>query len=368
MLPIPGGPRYNAYMPDSRLIISRTDGVTVVDFSNAPVLDVMTVMAIEKDLYALVDEQQRDKVVLDLSAVRFLASQMLGTLVALHKKASNIKGKVIVCGLTPNLLKVFRMSRLDAVLRLADRVEDGIAALTGSGAAAPSAGEHGAETESHGGIRRAIRKQIRILFAGALVIVPLAITAWVIWSLGSWLDAMGREAFAYFNSDFELPKGIGALILVGVIYLIGLLTHLWIFQGAFALLERLVTHLPGAKTIYESVRDLMKLFGGEQRQMGRVIQYNVPDSDMSFMGILTNENPLGLPRNDPSRKVAVFLPLSYMIGGPTLLVSPEHIVEVDMSVEQCMKLCATAQVGSRPIVDSLPADPDGENAAGKDAK
>jgi hypothetical protein len=39
-----------------------------------------------------------------------------------------------------------------------------------------------------------------------------------------------------------------------------------------------------------------------------------------------------------------------MFGGPTFFASPEHIVEVDMSVEQCMKTAATAMVGAQTIL------------------
>ena len=57
-----------------------------------------------------------------------------------------------------------------------------------------------------------------------------------------------------------------------------------------------------------------------------------------------------MPEGQRQDKVAVYMPYSYMLGGLTVFVSREHIVEVDMSVEQCMKLCATAQVGSESIL------------------
>jgi len=348
-------------MPDSGLIISQVQDVTVVDFRHTPVVDAGTAQRIADDLYRLVDEERRTKLLLDFSAVRMLASQVLGALVALRKKADNIGGQVVLCGVAPNLFRIFQLTRLDAVLRFAPDVERGLLAFDQPG----EAGGIPAPPRPEGGRwRRAVNRQVRIFFAGALILVPLAITAWVIWSVGAWLDNLGFEALGRLGADVpdnqeERTRGIGALILLGIIYLVGLLTHLWLFRGVFGLLERLVTHVPGVKTIYESVRDLMKLFGGESRRMGRVVQYNRPGSDMAFLGVLTNENPLGLPENDPNRKVSVYLPLSYMIGGPTLLVSPKHIVEVDLSVEQCMKLCATAQVGSKAIV---PPRPDGGKA------
>jgi uncharacterized membrane protein len=38
-----------------------------------------------------------------------------------------------------------------------------------------------------------------------------------------------------------------------------------------------------------------------------------------------------------------------MFGGITVYCNPEQIEEIDMSVEQCMKLCATAFVGQEDV-------------------
>jgi uncharacterized membrane protein len=192
-----------------------------------------------------------------------------------------------------------------------------------------------------------VSRQVRIFFAGALIVAPLAITVWVVWSLGAWLDGLGTKLF---SEGSKPTSGIGVLIVIGLIYIVGLLTHLWLFRGAFGFVERLIARLPGIKTIYESVRDLMKLFGGGSERMGRVVQYSVPGTGMSLLGILTNENPFGLPMDSPHRKVTVYVPYSYMFGGPSFFASPEHIVEVDMSVEQCMKTAATAMVGAQNIL------------------
>jgi uncharacterized membrane protein len=186
-----------------------------------------------------------------------------------------------------------------------------------------------------------MQKQLRILLAGVMVLAPLAVTVWIIWTLGSALDQMGRNLFA----EPDLPTGVGAAVVIVGIYLVGLLTHFWVFRWMLAGLDKLVAHVPGVKTIYESVRDLLKLFGGDSRRMGRVVRYEMPGGDMSMLAILTNEAPAGLDPQDPQGpKVAIYLPYSYMFGGITIFVSPENIREVDMPVEQALKLCATAQV------------------------
>jgi anti-sigma B factor antagonist len=106
-------------MPESGLVISQIQEVTVVSFRNRSILDSVGVEAISRELYALVDEQARKKIVLDFSNVRFLSSQMLGVLIALHKKLKEIGGRYVIAGLQPELHRVFRITRLDKVLDFA---------------------------------------------------------------------------------------------------------------------------------------------------------------------------------------------------------------------------------------------------------
>ncbi len=106
-------------MQATEFLVTNIRGVTVVVFQSPSILDSMEVETIGKRLYPLVDEQARRKIVLDFSQVRFLSSQVLGVLINLHKKAQKINGELIICGLHPELGKVFKITRLDKLLKFA---------------------------------------------------------------------------------------------------------------------------------------------------------------------------------------------------------------------------------------------------------
>ncbi|HOD84667.1 MAG TPA: STAS domain-containing protein, partial [Phycisphaerae bacterium] len=99
-------------MAASGLVINQIYGVVVVNFRNQSILDGASIDAIAADLYALVDEQAHRKMILDFTAVRFLSSQVIGTLLQVDKKIKAIKGKVVICGMKPNLYKVFETMNL----------------------------------------------------------------------------------------------------------------------------------------------------------------------------------------------------------------------------------------------------------------
>jgi anti-sigma B factor antagonist len=122
-------------MSTSDLLISEIRGVCVVTFGSVSILDAAAVETIGKRLYALVDEQARRKLVLDFSEVRFLTSQMLAVLITLHKKSQAIGGQVVLCGLRPELGKVFKVTRLDKLLSFAGNEEAALASFGVSGKA-----------------------------------------------------------------------------------------------------------------------------------------------------------------------------------------------------------------------------------------
>ncbi len=113
-------------MAKSGLVISQMQDVTVANFNESSILETGAVQAIAKELYAMIDEQARKKVILDFHMVKFLSSQMLGVLIAMHKKSAEIGGKIIICGLKPELYKVFKITKLDKLLNFASDEEQAL--------------------------------------------------------------------------------------------------------------------------------------------------------------------------------------------------------------------------------------------------
>jgi len=202
-----------------------------------------------------------------------------------------------------------------------------------------------------------MKRQLRIFVAGVMVVLPFALTGYVVWWAGSGLDAMGRAALGRIApaAGKWLFPGVGALLLVVAIYLVGLLMHLWAFRWGVKLLERLFSRVPVVKSIYESLRDILQLFGGDAGRMGQVVRYRLPGTDVQLLGIRTSTAPRGAGEGG---KVAVYLPMSYQFGGFTVYVPPEAVEPIDMTVEEALKIAATGDVGSTEAAPpDAPAQP-----------
>lgn len=111
------------------LKVTQSEGVTVVGFRDASILDVVTIQRIAAELYELVEVQQRRKIVLDFAAVRFLSSQALGVLLTLRRKAEKAGATVALAGIRPELLRVFQITNLDKLFPFFSAAPDAVQAL-----------------------------------------------------------------------------------------------------------------------------------------------------------------------------------------------------------------------------------------------
>ena len=101
--------------------------VTVVDFQEARILEAQQIEAIGRELYRLVDEMDRKKLILDFAKVQFLASAAIGMLMNLHKKTTAIKGTFVICSLRRELMKVFEIMQLTKVFKFAANEDEALA-------------------------------------------------------------------------------------------------------------------------------------------------------------------------------------------------------------------------------------------------
>lgn len=105
-------------MPDDALTITPEDGLQVVRFRENAILDTNTIQGISRRLYELVSGPTPAAMLLDFAHVRFLASQALGMLLTLQRKAKEAGATLALCHLRPELHRVFVVTKIDQVLPL----------------------------------------------------------------------------------------------------------------------------------------------------------------------------------------------------------------------------------------------------------
>lgn len=111
----------------SALIWREQYGVIVVNFTDAKILDEDRVKRIGKDLMNLGEEvgkTKSKKMLLNFQGVQIVSSAMIGKLVLLNKKAKVAGVALRFCNVSPNVLEVFTITRLDKVFKKIDDDDD----------------------------------------------------------------------------------------------------------------------------------------------------------------------------------------------------------------------------------------------------
>lgn len=116
-------------MSSARLSIEDYAGVTVVTFMDSSLLDSAVIETVANDLFHLVDNQNKQKIILDFSSVRLLSSQILGVLTSLNRKCDEIKASLALCGVRKELMRVFTLTGLDKLLQFYPKDADALAAF-----------------------------------------------------------------------------------------------------------------------------------------------------------------------------------------------------------------------------------------------
>ena len=103
--------------PQSSFTVQQIDKFTVIEFKSPSLMDPLELEQLGQQLYRLVDEEDRRKVILDFEKVQYLSSQAIGIVLTMNKKLGALKNsKLVLCGVGPRLMELLKITRLDRLL------------------------------------------------------------------------------------------------------------------------------------------------------------------------------------------------------------------------------------------------------------
>lgn len=191
---------------------------------------------------------------------------------------------------------------------------------------------------------------LKPLLKGSLVVFPVIITIWVIWSLVTWIDGLGRKTLEPFLLDHLIFPGAGLIVVVAILLAVGLLFQFNYINWMFSKIEKYLMKFPLVKTVYSAMKDLASMFDNKQNQDQQVVLVNMQSSGLgNLVGMITNTQlPQAVNTDSEKQLVAVYLPMSYMVGGYTILIERKKVKAVDWSFEEAMRFALTAGVSQKP--------------------
>jgi uncharacterized membrane protein len=184
---------------------------------------------------------------------------------------------------------------------------------------------------------------------GLGIVLPIALTIYlVVWAAQA-AEALLKPLALLFMPDHAYIPGSGLVLAIVLVYLAGLLVQIFVIRWLLRLGQRILERTPLVKSVYNALNDFVSYVSRRPSEdASRVVSVHL-ENDISLIGFITDPNPSKLvAEGDPTDRVAVYLPMSYQVGGYTLLLPRERLRPLNLGVEDAMRLVLTAGVANRP--------------------
>lgn len=212
--------------------------------------------------------------------------------------------------------------------------------------------------KAQGPIARRWSQLWRYAVTGLLVWIPLIITIWVFWwivdNLGLGWEALLRGFIGRLNRLGEQTRvlrfltkiiyipGLGFLSAMVLFLMTGFLTRYLLGRRFIAYGERLVNRipLPLIGRLYGAVQQIRDVFTSQRgSKFGRVCVIEYPRKGAYGLAFLTTEEGSVIRGAIGKELHAVFVPTTpNPTSGYLLYLTPDQITELDISVEEAMKI------------------------------
>ena len=185
---------------------------------------------------------------------------------------------------------------------------------------------------------------------GIVVIAPVALTIWFIWTLFGWVDSV---VLPLVPEDIRPEKyiginlrGVGVIIFLMFTIIVGWVAKGLIGKSLIGFGESLVNRMPVVRSIYSGVKQIAEtVFAQSERSFEKACMVEYPRKGIWAIGFISTT-----ARGEVSNRVpcagdllSVFVPTTPNPTSGFLLFFPrEDVIELDMSVEEAAKLVISA--------------------------
>lgn len=214
---------------------------------------------------------------------------------------------------------------------------------------------------------------------GLVVIAPVGLTIWLIWSVVGWIDGfvlplvplkyhpdrliqdlLGLDPTVQIN-----VRGIGVIIFLLFTMLIGFMAKGLIGRSFIRFAESLVERTPVVRSIYSGIKQISEtIFAQNDRSFEKACLIQYPRKGIWAIGFISTEakGEIATKAGASGDVLSIFLPTTPNPTSGFLLFLPKSdVVELDMTVEDSAKLVISAglvypnakalESGASPIAD-----------------
>lgn len=191
-------------------------------------------------------------------------------------------------------------------------------------------------------------------FTGLIVIAPIGITIWLIWTLTGWIDSWVLPFIPErYNPSLLINdwtgiqiniRGIGVVTFLIFTMIVGWIAKGLIGRSMIRWAESLVLSIPMVRTIYSGLKQIAEtILQQGQQNFDKACLVEYPRKGIWAIAFISTTAKGEIAARTPEAMVSVFLPTTPNPTSGFLLFVPRKDVQIlDMSVEDSAKLIISA--------------------------
>lgn len=185
---------------------------------------------------------------------------------------------------------------------------------------------------------------------GLVVVLPIALTVWVIWTVTGWIDGwvlpfipQQFQPQQYIGIDL---RGIGVIIFLVFTVFAGWMAKGFIGRSLIRWGEQLVDRTPVVRSIYNGLKQIAEtVFAQSETNFDKACLIEYPRKGVWMVGFISSsakgEVAEKLPLSEPY--LSVFVPTTpNPTSGFLIFVPKSELIELDLSIEDSAKLVISA--------------------------
>ena len=195
---------------------------------------------------------------------------------------------------------------------------------------------------------------------GIVVIAPVALTIWLIWSVIGWFDGFVLpfvpDAYrpekilnTLFGYDLKLNiRGVGVVVFLVFATLVGWLAKGLIGRSFIKYAENLVNRMPVVRSFYSGIKQIAEtVFAQQERSFEKACMIEYPRKGIWAIGFIstTAKGEIAEQNSSTGPMVSVFVPTTpNPTSGFFLIIPKEDTTLADLDVEEGFRMIVSSEI------------------------
>ncbi len=185
-----------------------------------------------------------------------------------------------------------------------------------------------------------VRNLKRYMVTGFLVVAPISITIFLLWSFAGWIDNLLSPIVTPILGQY-IP-GLGVAVGMVLLLLVGFLSSKMMGQHLLEVVEDILLRIPVFNWLYRTVKQLTEAFTPTgSLHFKSVVMVEYPRPGVYQLGFVTHETEI--PKDGGTMKsFCVYIPTNHVYIGDIILVPAEKVVETDIPLQEGIQIFLSA--------------------------